>query len=433
MAFTQTLVRMMNGFDLGTSRNGRNAVMSRLLTLLLVVPAISCFPQASCLPNGEIRVLYIGGMTRSPPFWFLRNDLLFSFNFVLATLRTSWASYGPIQEASTEEAVRRMVRLYMPRTYSKVVEGFDVIVLSNANRDAVGPRNIEMLSRAVDEAGVSLFMDGGMETLGGTSFPPWGETSVGKLLPTEDVVGVYLHSGRFVVKRPDHEFMSSLPWDTRPAFSVIFYHNLVKAKAGSDVLAIADLGEEEHPAIVTWELVSEARAFVWSGELHKACMRVSGGGVWEYCTDLGANLMIYLARRPVPQDIDLVHRARSEMFQAAARKSMLLSLLEFAENFGANTQGFMLYIDEVDKVIADAGVEYLELRFEDMLDTYGKVGQMLTDIEQKAIEVKNRALFWVYVIEWSAVAGASMACGMVVWTLMIRRRLYREVRTTRLV
>jgi len=35
------------------------------------------------------------------------------------------------------------------------------------------------------------------------------------------------------------------------------------------------------------------------------------------------------------------------------------------------------------------------------------------------------------VIEWLAVTGTSMVCGFLLWLLMIRRRLYREVRTTR--
>ncbi len=398
--------------------------------VVIVLPALVL--QSAATDSGRIGVLYIGGMTRSPPFWYLRNDLLFSLNFVLATLRTSWASAGPLQQADTEEAVKRMVRLYMPRTYSDLTSKFDAIVLSNANRDAVGLKNIEMLARGVEEAGMSLFMDGGMETLGGTSFPPWGETAVGKLLPTEDVIGAYVHEGRFVISQPENELMSSLPWETKPVFGRIFYHNLVVQKPGSDLLAYADLGDEQHPAVVTWKLGQGARTFVWAGELHKACMRVSGGDVWEYCTDLGANILIYLVGRPVPQDIDLVHRVRTEMFRAEARKSLIFSLLDFAEDFGANTQRLVLRLGEVDGVVEEAGAYYLDLHFEETLEIYATVDEMLTRIEEEAVGLKNRALFWVYVIEWLAVAGVSMICGLALWAIMIRRRLYREVKTTRL-
>jgi len=47
------------------------------------------------------------------------------------------------------------------------------------------------------------------------------------------------------------------------------------------------------------------------------------------------------------------------------------------------------------------------------------------------IDLKDKALLWIYIAEWSAVSGTAVACGVVLWTLMIRRRLYREVGTTR--
>ena len=57
---------------------------------------------------------------------------------------------------------------------------------------------------------------------------------------------------------------------------------------------------------------------------------------------------------------------------------------------------------------------------------------MLGEIEEDAIELKNRALLWVYVIEWLAVTGTGMVCAFVLWSIMVRRRLFKEVRTTRL-
>ena len=357
---------------------------------------------------------------------------MFSINFVLATLRTGWASRGFIQQAETESAVARMVRLYMPRTYKDLTSRFDVIILCNANRDAVGPLNIEMLARGVREGGMSLLMDGGFETFGSTMGVPWGETAIGKLLPTDDVIGAYIRSGSLVLDRPDNEFISSLPWGTKPIFTRIFYHNLIIAKTGSDTLAHVDCPNEDHPAMVTWQLEGGSRTFSWAGEIHKACLEVTAGGHWEYCIDLGCNLIIYLDGRPVPQDIDLIHRVRSEMFQIDMRKSLLFSLVEFCENFGANTDRIMLKIDEVDNAMLEAILPYLELRLEDALESCQKVGGMLTEIERDAINLKKRALFWVYLIEWLAVTGTSMICAFALWSVMVRRRLYREVQTTRL-
>jgi len=142
--------------------------------------------------------------------------------------------------------------------------------------------------------------------------------------------------------------------------------------------------------------------------------------------------MIYLDRRPVPQDLELVHAVRSKMFETTTRKALLVGLLEFCDSFGANTDGIVGRIDEAQALISDAIPRYLELHFEEVLETYDQVGTMLNEIEQEAIRVKNRTLLWVYIIEWTVVTGTSMVCGVLLWSLMIRRRLYREVQTTKL-
>jgi len=109
-----------------------------------------------------------------------------------------------------------------------------------------------------------------------------------------------------------------------------------------------------------------------------------------------------------------------------------VSLLEFCESFGANTQRIMSRFGEMDEAISQAMPQYLELRFEEMLETYRRVGEMLEDAEAEAVKLKNRTLLWVYTIEWLAVTGTSLVCGFLVWSLMVRRRLYREVGATRL-
>jgi len=47
------------------------------------------------------------------------------------------------------------------------------------------------------------------------------------------------------------------------------------------------------------------------------------------------------------------------------------------------------------------------------------------------MKLKDRALFWVYLTEWSAVMGTLFASGFVVYSLLVRRMLYKEVRLTR--
>ena len=51
-------------------------------------------------------------------------------------------------------------------------------------------------------------------------------------------------------------------------------------------------------------------------------------------------------------------------------------------------------------------------------------------LEELAVKLKDRALLWIYIIEWLAILATAMICGSVLWALMIRRRLYREVQAT---
>jgi hypothetical protein len=60
---------------------------------------------------------------------------------------------------------------------------------------------------------------------------------------------------------------------------------------------------------------------------------------------------------------------------------------------------------------------------------------MMADLEKTtelALDLKDQALMWVYIIEWLAVTATGSLTAVVVWTLMVRRRMYREVGATRL-
>jgi len=85
-------------------------------------------------------------------------------------------------------------------------------------------------------------MFGGWESFGGAfNRPDWGQTMIGQLLPTEDVINTYVlkPAGRLflIIDKPDHEFMRSLPWDREQPFMTNYEHNIVVAKPGSTGLA----------------------------------------------------------------------------------------------------------------------------------------------------------------------------------------------------
>ena len=123
---------------------------------------------------------------------------------------------------------------------------------------------------------------------------------------------------------------------------------------------------------------------------------------------------------------------RRELAGYFLQKTVALSLLEFADRFGGNTAPLEEVLGAVEKLKALADEHYLNQEYDSVLDVMGEITDQLTQLADDAIRIKDQALFWVYTIEWIAVSATLMACGSAIWTLMVRRRAYREVRTTRL-
>jgi hypothetical protein len=53
------------------------------------------------------------------------------------------------------------------------------------------------------------------------------------------------------------------------------------------------------------------------------------------------------------------------------------------------------------------------------------------ELDRKAIETKDRVLYWIYATEWFVVTGTLLLAGMTLHGLMVRRRLYRVAGETR--
>jgi hypothetical protein len=181
-----------------------------IIFLSMLVPLIQPAWSSS---DGKIGMLYVGCVARSQPYWQMRSDPLFQTTFVQATIR-DFMLFGPMP-APTMDDLHRLVRLYMPRILDQLVTNYDVIVFFEANVHAVA-QHIDKLARGVSEGGLGMMMAGGWQSFGGASGnPAWGETAIGKLLPTEDIVGTWHENPahRLVIEEPEHEFIRSLPWN----------------------------------------------------------------------------------------------------------------------------------------------------------------------------------------------------------------------------
>lgn len=80
---------------------------------------------------------------------------------------------------------------------------------------------------------------------------------------------------------------------------------------------------------------------------------------WDWYPDFLIYLAYFAADKEIPADLYRTHRLREEINTRIAKASMLVSLLEFVERFGANTAGLYRELDTVEEVEGQAEELYV--------------------------------------------------------------------------
>jgi hypothetical protein len=165
--------------------------------------------------------------------------------------------------------------------------------------------------------------------------------------------------------------------------------------------------------MVTWDF--------WKGRMR-----------WNpYALDIISNIIWFSTGRELPPDPIRVHELRTNLFNFRLRRSILVNLVDFAEKFGANPTGIYSKLGDVDEQIGESEELYLDWQFNSAADLVETAMGDLLSLEDEASDLKDRALLWIFILEWLVTLGVSLIAGTVLWTLMVRRKLYREVGTTR--
>jgi hypothetical protein len=80
----------------------------------------------------------------------------------------------------------------------------------------------------------------------------------------------------------------------------------------------------------------------------------------------------------------------------------------------------------------EATEAYLQEEYQGSLAMMEEAIEEMEGLRAEAMRLKDQALAWVYLVEWLVVSGAFLLAGFTLWTLMVRRRLYRAVPATRM-
>ena len=337
------------------------------------------------------------------------------------------------------DVLHRIMRIYMPRRLEDLLSDYNMIILQECPYGSTAYSSlwfkdswVKMFVEAIELHGVSFEMWGGDASYGGGGegfYTSWGDTFLGPLLPVECLGGYNYQTAmpQKVVFVDKDSALARLPWGSAPPIEL---NNAVKLKDGAHAVANVVSGGVAWPYIFDWEY---GKGFI-AGEtqvIHSLNTLNLMVTYWEYFPDFITYLVYYGARRDIPEDLILVKRVRNQILTHFAEKSMVLSVIEFADKFGADVRETYEELDLIDQAHEESEELFLQGDYQGCSVALERIQEMWRDVSEKAMGFKDRALFWVYVIEYLSVAGVGLVCGIVLWSLMIKKRLYREIGVTR--
>ena len=343
----------------------------------------------------------------------------------------------------SSEDVWRMVRIYFPRTFEDLT-GYDFILLASVDMQFFSDRQARWMHDAIAEYGV-----GGMNTRSVLSMSvawsgPWMNSILSDAFPndvpavvnSEDYRGEVFAAGPIVVN--DDSGIAPVARPFKEGIEGVFpaYRGVITIpRSGSTVhtWVRTDLKHQGGPLpgyiphLFEWRY-RNATTFT---AMDMVCEDFWKSGTNPFSVDVIVNVVWRSTNRELPHDAMQVHALRDLFRQFQLRKSCLVSVFEFAENFGASTVNVYSTLGGIEATKSEADLEYLRSEFDASYDRMGSLLEELGALEDEAVKLKNSALAWVYFIEWLTVSGTMLICGVAIWQLMVKRSMYREVSVTR--
>ena len=378
--------------------------------------------------SGEIRLLHLGKVWPLPR----HPGPIFS-----AEPRISW---NPVPSYFTPDCVChhattygerevRELRTKLPRSKDDLVGKYDVVLIDAMFALDMPPHLSRWIVEGVLEDGLGFMMVDDEVTFAGRGLAPsWYITPVGDILPVDDTPGYFGWNQRFQIipVDTDHPLVSGLDFEG----IWLEANNRPIPRVGSTVIAEMSPGNPWNtgkPAMVSWE-IGAGRSLAYIHRWH------SGSGnfySWKYHADFICNTIYFAACEGIPDDLELVHDLREMMAEVETERMVLVSTMDLADEFGANLENVNGELSEIHTAKREADRLYLDQELEASMGRLTEISSDLKSLVDRTLKLKDGAMMWIFAIQWLAVTGTTMVAGFVIWSLMIRRRLYSEVGTTR--
>ena len=144
-----------------------------------------------------------------------------------------------------------------------------------------------------------------------------------------------------------------------------------------------------------------------------------------YAMDVATNMIFYSLGDPLINDIPARREARRLFTNYQGHKSLALSMMEWADRFGVNTVPLSNRIHEIEVEMEDSLDSYFEQDYQSTISSLNSLTPRVSGIANEAVRLKDEAMFWIYISEWLIVSSAGIISGFVLWTLMVRRKMFR--------
>jgi len=393
------------------------ALQVQLATLVLLALAAATIDARTDPETGRTRVIFLGevGYVQFPfPSWI---DAEPKFTLLPVPCSVAWYS---------EADARRSARLYLPRTYDALASSYDAAIFEDFAFRVLPEGTLERFQRAIAEQSLGIVLVEFVYWPGDLNqIEMWMQSSFYDVFAADVIFGSATTEGRvfYDVLRTEPIFglpeVSKWPMNGAP-------HGDLKAR--EDAVREANWRGRGTEAVISRGYGEGQVLQISHGWDNIPSETVIG---FEYLPDLIFNELFFVAKIPPPQDLALVHSLRVDLIQLARRRESAIALLDFVDRFGANTMKLETMLGALDEQVRQGEGQYIRSEYAQAQNTLSDAAMGYAQFSESAADVKRRALLWIYVIEWVTVAATLMICLQVLWILMIRRRLYRAVASTR--
>jgi hypothetical protein len=324
---------------------------------------------------------------------------------------------------------QKIARRYYPRTGRDLVENYEVMVFHEARIEHMSPRHFQDIHTAFTEEGMV-----GASSPGMSWDTAWITTVLYELTPVTRYYD-YVRNSPYRVAFDKAREPVFAPFVELGIEKVIGenYH-LMTPKEGSMVWA--DMKPNGWPWLVSMKSGGPSAGMMW---VFTGCFDAPWWGLAygprdhnPYVVDLVTNLLFHSLDIPLISDVHARREARRVLAGFQAQKLLVLHMMEWADNFGANILPLSERLTALEAEAQGAVDFYLEQDYVMTISHMESMNDKIIEITDHAVRLKNEALAWVYVTEWLVVSSVGMVAGVAVWSLMVRRRVYREVGATRL-